>query len=316
LDKTMRLYAILACLILSACNSSGDSATATPISPQPDQAVAVQFALKAGGQTAECNTTLPALGSRATPAKLRDARLYVHDIKLINVLGQEVPLALTQNASQYLNVAMLDFENTTGNCVGSSVLNQQVTGTAPGGQYVGLSFKVGVPDTAKDAAGKEVILNHSDTMAVPSPLDNMALGWSWQAGRRFVQLELNPDVPAVNGKTVNWFFHLGATGCKADAVNANLFSCSNPNILPLRFASFDVAKQQVVLDLVSLLQGEDLSQDAGGAMGCMSGPTDPECAQIFNNLDLNLNESAAGKKDAGLPKGDGSFSKVFKVELK
>ncbi|AMC33533.1 MbnP family copper-binding protein [Janthinobacterium sp. B9-8] len=313
----MRLYAILAALILSACNSSSDNeTTSVSVAPLADQAVAVQFALKAGGQAVECNAALPGLGLAATPAKLRDARLYVHDIKLINALGKEVPLALTQNDNQYLNVALLDFENKTGQCVGSAGLNTQVSGIVPGGQYIGLSFKVGVPDTAKDAAGKDVVLNHSDTMAVPSPLNNMALGWSWQAGRRFVQLELNPDVPAVGGKAVNWYFHLGATGCTADATNANSFSCSNPNIVPVRLSSFDAAKQQVVLDLAALLQGVDLSKDAGGAVGCMSGPTDPECGLIFANLDLNLNESAAGKKDAGLPKGDGSFSKIFKAALK
>ncbi|MEJ2793973.1 MbnP family copper-binding protein [Iodobacter sp. LRB] len=314
----MRLYATLAVLILSACNSSSDTETPpVPPVPLPDQTVSVQFALKAGVQAVECNTTLPGLGLAATPAKLRDARLYVHDIKLINALGKEVPLALTQNDNQYLNVALLDFENKTGNCAGGTAeLNRQFSGIVPGGQYIGLSFKVGVPDTAKDAAGKDVVLNHSDTMAVPAPLNNMALGWSWQAGRRFVQLELNPDVPAVGGKAVNWYFHLGATGCTADAVDANRFSCSNPNLVPVRLSSFDVAKQQVVLDLAALLQGVDISKDAGGSNGCMSGPTDPECGLMFANLDLNLNESAAGKKDAGLPKGDGSFSKVFKAALK
>lgn len=310
----MRLYAMLACLILSACNSGGDS---TPVvaAPLPDQAVSVQFALQSGGKAVECNSALTALGAGATGAQLRDARLYVHDVKLINAQGQEVALKLTQNDSQYLNTALLDFENKTGNCVGTAELNRQVSGTVPGGQYIGMSFKLGVPDTAKDASGKDVVLNHSDTMAVPAPLNNMSLGWSWQAGRRFVQLELNPDAPA-GSKPVNWYFHLGATGCTADAVNPNSFKCSSPNIVPVRFGSFDTSKQQVVLDLSALLQGVDISKDLGGSNGCMSGPTDPECTALFNNLDLNLAESAPGKKDTGLPKGDGSFSKVFKAGLK
>ena len=49
------------------------------------------------------------------------------------------------------------------------------------------------------------------------------------------------------------------------------------------------ARQKVVLDVAQLWQGSDVSQDGGGAMGCMSGATDPECPAIFQALKIDAN---------------------------
>jgi hypothetical protein len=37
-----------------------------------------------------------------------------------------------------------------------------------------------------------------------------------------------------------------------------------------------------------VVEDSDLTMNGGGAVGCMSGPTDPECAAIFERLGLSL----------------------------
>ena len=57
-----------------------------------------------------------------------------------------------------------------------------ITGTVPAGTYVGLKASVGVPE----------VMNHSAAVGGVAPLDNTAILWSWQSGRKFTKIELNP----------------------------------------------------------------------------------------------------------------------------
>ena len=308
------------CLI--ACNDSGSSSDDTPAATT--QAVTISFAAKAGSQPVQCGTTLPAMGSSAVTSQLVDARIYLHDVKLIKATGEEVELTLTQNDWQYLNTALLDFENATGtgSCASTSntaATNTSITGTVPSGNYVGLVFNVGVPVSAPDAAGKAVSLNHSDYATASKPLDIQAMAWSWQSGRKFMKVEVAPTggiTKAAGGTATTWFMHLGSTGCTGNPATGATTSCTSPNRFPVRFSSFNSSTQQVVLDIATLLQNSNLSQENGGAVGCMSGASDPECPAIFNQLDLNLTETTAGAGNAGAPKGNGSNPKIFRVELK
>lgn len=304
----------------TTATSSTSTSTSTSTNTPSTSPVSIQFALKSGSNSVSCGTTVSSLGTSAVSADLKDARFYIHDVKLITAQGNAVPVKLTQdNQWQYLDTALLDFENATGTCAaaGTAATNNLVQGTIDSGNYVGLSFQVGVPYTATNSSGNTVGMNHLPYATAPAPLNIAAMAWSWQVGRKFMKVELNPvggvarpTTPPSTSTTFN--IHLGSTNCTGgDSLTGLGVSCSNPNRLPVKFAAFNPSSQQVVLDIQQLLAGSNLSQDTGGAVGCMSGTTDPECPAIFDKLDLNLATSPAGQA-----KGDGSNVPAFRVESK
>jgi len=316
-------------LLLTAClGGGGGGGNATPASTTPGNTttpVSIQFALKAGNNSVSCGSTISSLGTGAVSADLKDARFYVHDVKLITAQGNAVPVKLTQdNQWQYLNTALLDFENASGACAsaGTAATNTQVQGTVDSGNYVGMSFQIGVPSTATNSSGSTVGMNHLPTASAPAPLNIAAMAWSWQVGRKFMKVEVNPvggvarpTTPPTTATTFN--IHLGSTNCTGgDATTGLGVTCSNPNRGAVKFAAFNPSSQQVVLDIQQLLAGSNLSQDSGGAVGCMSGSTDPECPAVFDKLDLYLTANPAGSGNQGQPKADGSNVPAFRVESK
>lgn len=172
----------------------------------------------------------------------------------------------------------------------------------PAGSYKGAKLTVGVPSS----------LNHTDYAVATKPMDVQALAWSWQAGRKFAQIEVNPvggvvrPAPAAAGKT--FYVHLGSTGCTGNPVTGETVSCARPNRMDLNFGSFNVATQKLVVDLAALYTGTHLNEDRGSAPGCMSGATDPECDAIFKVMQLDL---ATGK-----PINGGSGQTLFRAEAK
>lgn len=333
-------------------------AQAAKLDASERQPVAIRFALAAGDQPVECGRDIAGLGAGGQPAQLHDARFYVSAPTLIDAAGREVPIELEQNDWQYANLALLDFENKTGKCIGTADVNDTIKGSAPRGRYKGISFVIGVPSVTRDKDGKDVVLNHSNFATAPAPLDLQSMSWNWQAGRKFIKIEIDPDggvtrpppppKPAAAGAngpgapagdksdggaplmadapkaaplrvnsdgtiTVStWMLHLGSTGCRGDAVKGEITSCANPNRIPVKLASFDSARQRVVLDLKPLFAGIDLGKDKGFSTGCMSGPADPECAPMFENLGLRLKETAPDANDAG--QSNGAPTKIFRSE--
>ncbi|MDY0071639.1 MAG: metallo-mystery pair system four-Cys motif protein [Thauera sp.] len=287
----------MAAALVSAAGLSGCASTSMPaagaITP-----VAISFELSANGRPARCGTPLGNLGSDDKPATLRDARFYVQDVILIDDNGTRTPVTLNPSDWQNQQVALLDFEDATGTCVGGTpATNMLVQGTAPAGRYTGLAFTVGVPPA----------LNHTSTELEGAPLDIAAMGWSWQAGRKFAKIEIDPaeGVTKTDGsRSPTWYVHLGSTGCTGNPVTGEMVSCLRSNRIPLVIDQFDPAKQRVELDLGRLFQSSRVSEDRGGAVGCMSGPTDPECKAIFDRLGLSL--------DKGVPVDPG-HAPVFSV---
>jgi uncharacterized repeat protein (TIGR04052 family) len=268
----------LAVLGLSACAGQA-----------PDRVAAIDFALTDGTTPVACGSVLTGLGKPGVTATLSDARFYVQEVALLGTDGRAVPLRLAETPWQHDGVALLDFEDGSGPCRGTPATNLRVTGTVPEGSYAGLSFTVGVPSR----------INHTSPAAAPPPLDSVAMGWTWQAGRKFIKIELDPEGGvARTGKPVStWYLHLGSTGCVGDPVKGEAVSCTNPNRIPVRFPSFDPARQRVVLDLRPLFADSDLSRDGGGAPGCMSGVDDPDCPGVFTRLGLDHK----GGQPAGTP---------------
>ena len=326
--KTAALCLICAAA-LSACGG-GSSSTAAAVTPLPDKVVSISFAALNGSTPVQCGTPLTGLGSTAVAADLKDLRFYIANLALVNDQGVAVPVTLDSNDWQLTqgseSVALIDLEDATGACADAThtaATHAVITGTVPGGTYVGLKASMGVPDT----------LNHSAITGGLPPLDVAAMAWSWQSGRKFTKIELNPvggmvktvaataTTPASSSTLSTFNFHLGATGCAAqvdaggvalkDAAGNALYSCSNPNVMDFSLASFNADTQKVALDLGQLFKTTDITQDHGGAAGCMSGATDPECPTLFSQLKI-----AFGSGSNGLPINGGSGQQVFKAALK
>lgn len=312
----MKFHTIVSVLLISTtCAIAHESTKSQPVE--------IHFAFKSGKQDINCGTPAIPLGRRDTPSKLVDARFYVYGVALIDVKGTEFPLALVQNEWQYTNVALLDFEDGSGQDGGCSEgtpgTNRIVRGNIPVGKYQGLVFHVGVPVLGKDeAAGKIVSLNHSSHTTAPAPLNSSPMSWSWQVGRKFMKIEVQPENgrTRANGKKVVWPFHLGSTGCLGNPVNGEIVACTRPNRLPVRFPQFNHEKQLVVLDISELFADADLSSPQRGEGGCMSSLGTPGCQALFDRLALNLGDSLPGAGDAGEPRKDVVTPGVFRLETR
>lgn len=306
------VLSVVTLAFLSACGGGGSSTQVTDPGPaQPAlRSVTIQFAGVAGATPVSCTQPIAALGSGALQSELKDFRFYVSEVSLKHADGRFVPLDMSIDEWQHESaVALIDLEDGTGSCAGrgSEGMNASIRGSVPEGEYVGVRMTVGVPS----------LVNHSDTAASTAPLDSQAMTWSWQAGRRFIKIEIapvggvvrpaNPDTTPPTPETTSPILnvHVGSTGCVGNPANGEIVDCSAPNRLELEFDQFDVDTQQVLVDLQSLFLSSNTGVDLGGAFGCMSGKTDPECSVLLGALGLDL--------ESGLTVNGGHHQSVFRI---
>ncbi len=274
------------------------------------QEVTVSFDVVNGGTSIKCgdpitlsntklwdhntDTRLETPETQTTEGKMVDLRFYVSNVMLWDDAGHAVPLVLTENDYQAKNVALLDFGYNTANlpevtCTPAG--HTAISGKVAPGTYTGISMTVGVPIHAADLETKLNHVNFAEPSS-PAPLQLQSMSWSWQNGRKFMKVEFHPDSnigKIGNETTTKWNVHIGSTGCAGDPkVVGNETACTNANRLSLKFDAFDAATQKVVFDVAELFKEADVTFDGGGAAGCMSGTTDPECAPIFKALGLSL----------------------------
>jgi len=266
-------------------NSSGDEAQTETF----DSKITVDFDAIVGTQgELVCSQNGVAkqytLGSTNVEGTISDFRYFISDVKLKMSDGSTQVLKLENNSNQYYSeangsVAILDFEDNTGNCINrgnDTPMNKSIVGDVnPTAAVEGIEFTVGVPLT----------LNHTEFPDIPV-LNKQSMLWSWATGRKFTKLEINPtDDLNSTGDIFN--FHLGSTGC---ASTNGVVNCTQPNRVVMKFDNFDPKTQKIVLDYSKLLTHTDIKKDGGGAKGCMSGLTDPECkydaGQMFHMIGL------------------------------
>ncbi len=295
--------------LLSACGGSDSTAPAATAKTQPVQ---IEFVAMAGADRINCGQLISNLGTSKASGKLRDLRFYLSEVHLIDTNDQAVPVTLNNSEWQHDGVVLIDLENGAdicGEAGGSTAINAKIVGTVPAGNYTAMGYTLGVP----------LVLNHSDINAQAAPLDIAAMSWAWQAGRKFLKIEVNPTNGvtrpasiAANGTiqpettTSTFNIHLGSTGCSGTNPSAGLVdSCARPNRMTYHAHAFNAATQRIAVDIQSLLANSDLSADLGGAYGCMAGATDPECVAIFEQLNINLT--------TGQPIDSGHGQGLFKV---
>lgn len=274
------------CLILAACGGSSSTDTPEPDDAITSTAVTIPFAgvFNSSNDTISCEADLSGLGTAGTSASLEDFRFYLHNIVLTTSQGRDLPLALEDSDFQNGEVALLDFQNRADKCAGDpKPTNAAVTGSLPlraAERVTGLSFTVGVPEN----------LNHQNTAAAASPLNVASMFWNWQGGYKFMRLDIAPQDGVIRTGVPDapaWNFHLGSTSCQGDPEVGETVVCDRPNRVDIGFPRFDPDIQTVALDYSALIGLANVAADAGGASGCMSGPTDPECPGIVEALALD-----------------------------
>jgi uncharacterized repeat protein (TIGR04052 family) len=251
-------------------------------SASADESVTIQFRAVAANQDYTCGKSYTDIGTTKSTITPRDFRFYVHNVRLIDAAGKEVPVQLKQDEKWQLdNVALLDFENSTGACSnGTPDTNTQITGTIPqAASFKGIRFTLGVPFDK----------NHTDLTTMPSPLNLTALAWVWNAGRKFARLDFSST-----GAPRGYAIHLGSTGCTPDDTKTTIpTKCGAPNRAEVEILGFNPLKDAVLADIAALLK--DSNVDAAGKMmsGCMSGPQTMACAPLFANFGLPFADQPA-----------------------
>lgn len=272
--------------------------TSTPVASSNGQAVQINFDARIGDKPARCGVSYADVGASKATIMLQDFRIYVSEVRLLAADGREVPLKLTpDNQWQNDKVALLDFEDATGNCNGNAPMNVSIRGTAPAGDYSGLVFEIGVPFD----------LNHKDPTLAAAPLNYSGLTWPWRIGYKFITVDFDtankPDAPAqqhagMPGMAASGFsIHLGSTDCgEGSPTTPPASPCTNANRPTYRLDGFKPRTGKVVLDLGALLAGTDVTVNApGSASGCMSFTSDDDCIAIMDRLGLAFR----GKASAG-----------------
>lgn len=296
-------FSAIAVALLTACGGgSGDDVAST-------RDVVLEFAAVAGQTPAQCGTLVTGVGTAAASAQIKDLRFYLSKVALLQADGTETPLALSANDDWNLTVGndqvtLIDLENATGACSGGTPqTNAVVRGTVPAGDYVGVKLTMGVP----------FALNHtlySDVATAKPPLDIGAMAWSWQSGRKFSKIELtDPDGASGQWSAKTFAVHLGSTGCTGNPATGETVQCKAPNRMEVRLPSFNPEQQKIAIDLQALLVGNDVTKNFGGAAGCMSGGTDPECAGIFRAMGIDWKADGTG---SGLSLANGAAQTIFR----
>lgn len=263
--------------------------------------VTIAFAARVGAEDAACGESYENVGSADTTISFADLRFFVSNVRLVDGDGNETPVTLDQDGVwQVENVALLDFEDATGDCTEGTTAetNPIVVGTVPEGEYTGIAFDVGVPFEH----------NHLNSDVAPAPLNTAAMFWNWAAGYKFVRIDiLNENEPPMN----RWNFHLGAQGCDNGDMGPTVppeQECSRPARPSIVLDGFDPAVDTIVLDVAAIYEGVDVSANtADTPPGCQSFlPDVNECTDLFPNLGLTW--------DTGACDNDCADQTVFFVE--
>ncbi len=227
---------------------------------RPDVQIHIALEPQIGGLPIECG--YPQYG-----ISLTDFRLYVHGIRLQNANGDAVPVTLDEDRWQSNNLALLDFEDGSVECVnGTGETNMSLRGSVPAGDYRGLGFEVGVPFDR----------NHADPLKAAAPLGDAAMHWHWRGGYKFLRAGLKTEDDG-------FWIHVGSAGCEGTV--RNITSCRYPNRVIVQLPDFSPGQDKVVINLNALLSNTDL--DDATPTDCSSGPPETSCSGPFMALGMD-----------------------------
>jgi len=265
--------------------AAAQGTTGRPAAPSGRESVEINFDARVGDRPFKCGERYDGVGTNKATILPQDFRLYVSEVRLLTASGAEVPLALTPDQFwQSDRVALLDFEDDTGNCLGNPRMNRVVRGTAPKDTYRGLIFTIGVPAD----------LNHLDPTLAAAPLNVSDLFWPWRIGYKFTSIVFDSSQPLAGMRNMpglassNYALVLGSMDCGDGAWDAPpKVSCKSPNRPVVRLEAFDVATDRVTLDLAALFASTNLAiGPPNSSAPCWSFPENGACASIMRMIGL------------------------------
>lgn len=260
--------AVASLVLLSACaDETSDTPAPTPTPESRTFSIPVRALL--GGDDFSCAGPIANVGRTGATVTPLDLRVFLYGFETRDASGAWTPLVVEDVAGwQSAGVALLDFASPETGCPNAGAgLRTQVDVRGDVDALDGLRFRVGLPFE----------LNHANPAEAQAPLSLTAMHWSWQAGYKFIRL----DVDSAEGSA--WRLHLGSTGCEGSMTNVT--GCAAENRVTIELA--DASEAGLVLDLDALLADVDVEFNTEGtAPGCMSSPDDPECDPVFAALGL------------------------------
>lgn len=278
-----------------AGGSGGEAGSASDGATQP---VTIRFKAKIGDDDLACGKSFANQGTTKVHASVQDFRFFVEDVRLITSSGKEARVQFDDKAPfQTKDVALLDFTDRQGTCTaGGETINTTITGKVAPGDYTGIVFVNGVPES----------LNHQNLTSAKAPLQDTSTYWGWMSGYRFIMTGVivdaadraAPDPGDVDGGTGNTgvnSVHVGSGGCTRTSTTG--FTCTRPNRTRIELGEFNAETNSIVADLGKVFEGIDLRD----ALEC-HGPG-PECGPAYGAFGLSLDTGATI---------DGQ--KVFRVE--
>lgn len=257
--------------------------------------VTIRFVAQVNGVSFDCHKAYANVGQTRAIWQPQDFRMYVHDVQLVRASGEAVSVALQQDGVfQRGSVALLDFEDGTGNCMrGTPQTHTQIQGTILANHdYVGLRFVLGVPFDN----------NHQVARAALPPFDQPDLYTDRRSGYKFMRLEGRVD------KAFDHSVWLMSTGCLAEP-EGYISKCKASNEVVIDLPHFDADRQVVVADIGRLFEKSILQslrrktprraskkQAPTPLNGCHSEPNNLDCRPIFSQLGIPW---IRGEKNAG-----------------
>lgn len=224
-----------------------DGAAAVDAGPPPARSVSIRFKAVVGSTDMSCGLTYNGLGSNGTSAYTRDFRFFVQDLRLINAAGKDVPVTVASRPPfQQDGVSLIDFETGASGCGGTAEVNTEITGTVPAGDYRGIAFTNGVPES----------LNHVDPESAPAPLRARGMNVNRLEGYRFLRAELVQSGAPVD-MTGSVELHVNSSRCSGDPTNGSA-KCARQNRVEVRMLGFEPSRNIILADLSTLFANVDL----------------------------------------------------------
>lgn len=234
----------------------------------------------------------PLLGTPPTVAQFADARMLVSQVEFQDVetgdwVALDAPIAFPWRNQ---GITLLDFESADALCsaTGTPIVNKNLSGTLPTGDYRGLRFSVGAPFEANHVA-----FERSDAASFE---EDMFV--DVRHGYRFIRLDW-----AVEGRFNRRFrLDVGNLGCD----DATPVTCERENLAQITLPDFVPGTHAISVNLGALMATVDLTQvEADVPAGCSLVAEDAltECDGALEALGLS--------PDSGECAGDCDGQTVF-----
>jgi uncharacterized repeat protein (TIGR04052 family) len=251
-------------------------------SSEATQAVTIRFKGKINDDDLACGKSFANLGTSKVSASVQDFRFFVQEVKLVTSSGEDAPVVFDEQAPfQSKDVALIDFTDHQGTCTaGGATINTTIHGKVAPGEYTGIVFVAGVPES----------LNHQNLTSAKPPLQDSSAYWGWSSGYRFIMTGLivdavdRADLAAADGGEENAganFVHIGAGACSGTTGAAG-FTCSHPNRPRIKLDGFDPETNTILADLGKAFEDIDLKD----AIDCHG--AGPECSPVYTAFGLNI----------------------------